>query len=111
MQTSTFPSNLQQLLAYSKGAPKPLIAILNCGQSGAEFLMEGVFERLEETFSEPYLFLPTSLEVSKTIKEELKIAKAPVLLVLEAEKIQQIYAGILPYQQLKKSLESYLRNL
>ncbi|MEL6636655.1 MAG: hypothetical protein AAFW73_09210 [Bacteroidota bacterium] len=108
MTVSTQLTPLQQLLQRSADSPLPIVAFLTRGQSGSDFLMRRVLERLEDSLTDSFQFIELAERAAEGLQKELKTTKNPVVLLLDRSEIQLLFSGMMPYESLREVLESYL---
>ena len=104
MENTNSISNLRDLLRSLKNQSTPFFVSLcaRCGNDNQ--LMDNVLQKLQETYGQKLNYQKLNGEAAQLIKDELKISKNPVLLLIRSGEIKAVFGGIIAQYHLEKAL-------
>lgn len=104
MTNTSNTKTLSELLDSYKANPSVVLANL-CPEAECEnFLMEEVIRKVQDKCDTVFKYIKLSTVDSKSIKDELRIIKSPVLLLIQQGIIKGIYTGHIGYNQLCQAI-------
>ena len=105
MENTNSISNLADLLKSLKAQSTPFFVSLcaRCGNDNQ--LMDNVLQKLQETYGQKLNYQKLVGDAAQLIKDELKISKNPVLLLISNGEIKAIFGGIIAQYHLERELE------
>ena len=105
MENTNSISNLADLLKSLQAQPTPFFVSLcaRCGNDNQ--LMDNVLQKLQETYGQKLNYQKLVGDAAQLIKDELKISKNPVLLLISNGEIKAIFGGIIAQYHLEQALD------
>ena len=97
-------NNLNDLLKTFEHSEEPVLVRLcsRCGNN--RVLIDQVVKKVQKQIDSSLNYFQLSEEVSTTIKQELRILKNPVLLIIQHGIIRAVLGGMIAPHQLEKAL-------
>ena len=105
METLQTISNLSELLQTLQELSTPVFVSLcvRCGNDNQ--LMNNSVRNIQEAYGEKLGYKKLSGKAAQLIKDELKISKNPVLLLINNGEIKAVFGGITAQYRLEQALE------
>ncbi len=105
MENTESISNLADLLQSLKTQQIPFFVSL-CARCGTDnTLMDNVLQKIQEAYGKKINYQKLAGQAAQLIKDELKISKNPVLLLINNGEIKAIFGGIIAQYHLELELE------
>ena len=110
MATTNTTRNLSDFLADYKSSNSLILAKLCTDGEAGNFLMEEVIRKLQSQCATEFKYVELNKKESQNIKDELRMVKSPILLLIQQGILKDIYAGNVGYDQLCEAISVSAEN-